>query len=88
MRGLLTYLADAALLEDCVTGRRRPVAMEAGYAEAERAYLELRTEPGAPVLVVVVGRIEVRPTMEGDGLIETVVVDRLVEAFPDADCAN
>lgn len=86
MRGLFTYMADAALFEDCVTGTRYPVAMEAGYLELEQVYLEQRTEPGAPLLVTFHGRIEPRPPMEGDGEIDTVVVKRFVAAFPGEDC--
>ena len=51
MRGLFTYMADAALFEDCASGQRYPVAMEADYISAERVYLEARSEPGAPLLV-------------------------------------
>ena len=86
MRGLFTYMADAALFEDCVSGNRYPVAMEAGYLELERAYLEQRREPGAPLLVTIQGVIEPRPPMEGDGEIATVVVKRFIAAFPGADC--
>ena len=39
-RGRFTYMADAALFEDCGSGLRFPVAMEADYLAAERAYLE------------------------------------------------
>ena len=88
MRGLFTYMADAALFEDCVSGHRSPVAMEAGYLELERAYLELRREPGAPLLVTIQGSIEPRPPMEGDGEIDTVVVKRFEAAFPGEDCGG
>ena len=86
MRGLFTYMADAALFEDCVSGRRYPVAMEADYISVERAYLEARSEPGAPLLVVIRASIERRPAMEGDGEIDAIVVEGFEAAFPGEGC--
>jgi copper homeostasis protein (lipoprotein) len=86
MRGLFTYMADAAVFEDCVSGRRYPVAMEADYISVERAYLEGRSEPGAPLLVLIRARVEQRPPMEGDGEIDTVVVEGFEAAFPGDGC--
>ncbi len=88
MRGLFTYMADAAVFEDCVSGRRYPVAMEADYISVERAYLEARSEPGAPLLVLIRARVEQRPPMEGDGEIDTVVVEEFKAAFPGEDCSG
>jgi len=88
MLGLFTYMADAALFEDCVSGHRYPVAMEAGYIELERAYLEQRAAPGAPLLVRFHGGIEPRPPMEGDGEIDTIVVERFEAVHPGEDCSG
>lgn len=88
LKGLFTYMADAALFEDCSSGRRYPVAMEVGYLELERAYLEQRTEPGAPLLVLIRAGIEQRPPMEGDGEIDTLIVEAFEEAFPGEDCGG
>jgi len=86
MRGLFTYMADATLFEDCASGLRYPVAMEGGYLELERAYLEQRTEPGAPLLVLIRAGVEKRPPMEGDGEINTLIVEEFETAFPGEDC--
>ena len=88
MYGLFTYMADAALFEDCSSGRRYPVAMEAGYLELERAYLEQRTQPGAPLLVLIRARVEKRPPMEGDGELDTIVVEGFEAAFPGEHCSG
>jgi len=88
MHGLFSYMADAALFEDCVSGHRYPVAMEAGYIDLERAYLEQRTAPGAPLLVTFHGRVEPRPPMEGDGEIDTMVIDRFEAVHPGEDCSG
>ena len=85
-RGRFTYMADAALFEDCDSGLRFPVAMEADYLAAERAYLETRTEPGSAVLMTIEARLESRPPMEGDGLIEMIVIDRFIAAHPGESC--
>ncbi len=69
LTGMFVYMADAATFTDCATGRRVPVAMEGGYRELERAYLEKRTNPGQPLFVSVLGRIENKPKMEGSGTV-------------------
>jgi len=85
MTGAFTYLADAALFEDCRTGLRVPVAMEGDYLTLERAYLDARAEPAAPVLVTVQGDIALRPPMEGPDR-PILRVDRLHGLWPDETC--
>lgn len=84
--GELRYLADAALLTECLTGRRYPVAMEADWPAAERAYLATVDEPGGLLHVTFDGAIVERPPMEGDGSVPTVVVRRFIGAWPDQRC--
>lgn len=79
MRGLVTYMADAAVFVDCDTGERLPVAMEADYLALERAYLDNREAPGRPSMVIIDGYVAERPAMEGDGFQNVVIVDRFVE---------
>jgi len=86
LKGLFTYMADAAVFESCASGRRLPVAMEDDYLSAERAYLESTTEPGAPLLVTLVGHIARRPPMEGNDLVEMLVIDRFDSTHPGEDC--
>jgi copper homeostasis protein (lipoprotein) len=86
MRGMYVHMADAAMFRECLTGRRFPVAMEGASIDVERAYLETRREPGAEVLVSVVGRLAERPPMEGDGPVEMLVVDELAGAWPGETC--
>jgi copper homeostasis protein (lipoprotein) len=86
MEGEFVYLADAGLFTDCRTGARYPVAMEKDNAALERAYAAARTTPGAPVLVVLEGRFERRPRMEGDGTQETLIVEKFIETRPGGTC--
>jgi copper homeostasis protein (lipoprotein) len=51
MRGMYRYMADAASFEECLTGRRFPVAQEADNVALERAYREAATTPGDAILV-------------------------------------
>ena len=88
MRGYFTYMADAAIFEPCSGDDRFPVAMEADYISAERSYLEARAEAGAPLLMTVVGHLESRPPMEGDGLVDMLVIDRFVAVHSGKDCAD
>ena len=51
MRGMYSYMADAALFEECISGRRFQVAQEADNLALERAYLEAQRQPGEALLV-------------------------------------
>ena len=86
MRGMFTYLADAASFDECQTGRRLPVAMEGGYLDLERAYLAARAEPGKALMALVEGRIAMREPMEGPAPVPTLVVDRLLRVAPGEQC--
>ncbi len=86
MRGMYRYLADAALFEECLTGWRLPVSMEADNIALERAYLASGTPPGEPVLVNLEGRIGSRPGMEGDALVRSLVPVRFINIWPGANC--
>ena len=86
MAGMYEYLADAGWFTDCTSGKRAPVAMEADNAALERAYLGVREEPGAAVLVTLEGRIAGRPPMEGEGTREHLIVERFDQVWPGESC--
>jgi copper homeostasis protein (lipoprotein) len=86
MRGMFRYLADAGMFHECLTGRRMPVVQETDNAALERAYAGARSEPGAPLLVNLEGRIARRAPMEGAGMVDTLVVERFINVWPGQDC--
>ena len=86
--GRFTYMADAAMFEDCSNGKRFPVAMEGAYIELERAYLDSRDEPGKPVVVVVEGRFLERPSMEGNHNIVSLIVDSFIAVSDEKSCVS
>ncbi len=86
MSGMYSYMADAAVFTECLTGARYPVAMEADNVALERAYMQAPHEPGAPVRVTLEGQLAQRPKMEGAGTQLTLVVDRFVGIWPDDPC--
>jgi uncharacterized lipoprotein YbaY/heat shock protein HslJ/uncharacterized lipoprotein NlpE involved in copper resistance len=83
--GEFVYFADAAVFTECRTGLRFPVAMEGDYLALERAYLDARPEPMAPVVVTVKGDIDMREGMEG-GLRQILQVDRFDGVWPGLTC--
>jgi uncharacterized lipoprotein YbaY len=80
LQGVYSYLADAGTFIDCATGQRMPVAQEGDNAALEAAYSKVQTAPGAMVLAVVDGWVEMRTPMEGKAR-PTLVVYRLVEVL-------
>jgi copper homeostasis protein (lipoprotein) len=79
-------MADAGLFTDCASGQRLPVATEGDNAALEAAYSKARPAPGAPVLAVVDGRVELRLPMEGPQRKPTLIVERFVEVVPGSGC--
>ncbi len=86
MRGMYSYMADAALFKECLTGRRMPVAMEGDNVALERAYLKAQRRPGEELLIEVEGHIAQRPAMEGDETVESLVVDHFIGVWPRETC--
>jgi copper homeostasis protein (lipoprotein) len=86
MRGMYRYMADAALFEECLSGRRFRVAQEADNIALERAYLEAQRQPGEALLVSLQGRITERPAMEGDSMVLTVVPEHFIGVWPGETC--
>ncbi len=91
LSGMYRYMADAALFDECLTGRRLPVAFVADNIALERDYLELLEatgrEPGEPVLAELAGRVSRLPPMEGDGLVPMLEPLRFIALHPDESCA-
>jgi copper homeostasis protein (lipoprotein) len=87
MRGMYRYMADAALFDECLSGRRFQVAQEADNIALERAYLEAQRQPGEELLVSLQGRITERPAMEGDTMVLTVVPEHFIGVWPGEICA-
>ena len=84
--GLFSYLADAGRMTICLTAQNLPVAQEGDNAALERAYVERRTAPGAPLFVTVTGRFVERPRPDGKTRQLTLVVDTFERAWPGEPC--
>lgn len=84
--GMFRYMADAALFRDCRDGRSFPVAMEGAYIELERAYLNSGIEAGGELFTRVTGRLQQRPTMEGNMSEVNLIVDILQSIDADGSC--
>jgi len=90
--GFYRYMADAAVFDECLTGRRLPVAFVEDNIALERAYLDLQETsdlaPGEPVLAELLGRIALLPPMEGDGVVPTLEPLRFIDLHPGETCPS
>jgi heat shock protein HslJ len=86
LRGMVTYLADAARFADCMTGQSLPVAMEGAWPAVEAAYLEGRPGPGEGLMATLEGSVVERPRVEGEGTEPTLVVARFIAVWPMQTC--
>jgi len=88
VRGMYSYMADAALFRECQSNRRFEVAPEGDNAAVEAAYLALRREPAEELLLEMDARFVRRAPMEGQGLREAVVPERLAGFWPGESCGQ
>jgi uncharacterized lipoprotein YbaY/heat shock protein HslJ len=84
----MVYLADAARVIECLTGRSYPVAPEGDVVKMQRAYREDVKAPGARLFVTFEGSIAERPRTDGAGLEPSIVVARFIHAWPNQHCGR
>ncbi len=83
--GMMTYMADAAVFEECRTGRIYPVVMDGDFLALEQAYLADQAPAGAPLYVNVEGSFLMRPAMAGPDQ-RSLVVNQFVRTRPGITC--
>jgi copper homeostasis protein (lipoprotein) len=88
MTGLFRYMADAPVFTECGTGKRWPVAMEGAYRDLEAAYLQARRQPGEDLMSQVVGRVALRPSLDGGQPAPALVVERYIGVRPGETCGE
>ena len=86
LQGMYRQMADAGIFEECLSGLQLPVATEGAHAALEAAYVRVRTEPGAPVLARLSGRIVNRYSMAGESTRDTLIVDSVDDLAPNESC--
>jgi heat shock protein HslJ/uncharacterized lipoprotein NlpE involved in copper resistance len=82
LRGMMSYMADAARFKECLSGRSYPVALEKDFAAMEQAYREQAQTPGAELMVQLEAGIRSRRKPDVDTTKPTVVVERFIRAWP------
>jgi copper homeostasis protein (lipoprotein) len=86
MCGLYSYMADAGLFQECLTGWRLPIAQSGDNAALEAAYSKFIREPGEILLVNLEGTIAVCPKIEGEGTQPTLIVEHFGQIWPGETC--
>ncbi len=88
MRGMYSYMADAAVFRECRTQIKMPVAPSPETAALEKAYLGVRKVPGEELLVSLDGQIAMQPAADGAAARPTLVVEHLTKVWSGASCAT
>lgn len=86
--GMYRYLADAATLEECLTGQQYPVLIEGEHLAVEQAYLEARSKPGEAVFLSFDGEFVMRAPEPGIPEREHIRVTGLRQFWPGQTCAS
>jgi len=88
LRGMYRYLADAASLTECITGKRWPVLIEGAHLALERAYLAQRIQPGSLLLVALTASFVWREPEPGLRPREMLRVEEFEGLWPGETCAG
>ncbi|PID59621.1 MAG: hypothetical protein CR986_04970 [Ignavibacteriae bacterium] len=75
--GYFTYFADAALFVDSENNQKYSVAMEGDYINLEKEYLK-NFAGGEKAFITVKAKIEKRNKMEGEGKIDFLIIEKLL----------
>lgn len=86
MRGMLRGPAGAVTFEECLTGRRYPVAREGDVAALEQAYEDAASGPDEPLLVSFEGALLPRQAVDREPETASLVVRRFIGAWPGGHC--
>lgn len=84
MRGMYSYVADAAVFKTCSTGQIVSVAHEKENLELEQAYLNTKRIDNQPVMALIEGEIVQRPNMEGN--LSTLVIHKFLRVDSSQNC--
>jgi heat shock protein HslJ/uncharacterized lipoprotein NlpE involved in copper resistance len=87
LRGMYTYMADAATFNECLTGKRYPVLPEGEHAALQRAYLSTRGAPGELIAAIVSARFVERAPEPGQLPREHLLIEGFERVLPGATCA-
>ena len=88
VQGMYSYMADAGMFTECLSGASFPVVMEAENAALERAYLNTPHGQAEPVLVSLEARLKTRPRYGGIGYEEAIVPVRFIDIRPGIACSG
>lgn len=87
LRGNYRYLGSVGTFEDCTTREQWRVSQEGDHVALEEVYVDTAAELGAPLLVLLEGGIDRRPSPDG-GEETMLIVARFVRSWPGETCAR
>ncbi|MDH3201461.1 MAG: hypothetical protein OEM15_11270 [Myxococcales bacterium] len=88
LTGNYSHAGAIGTFQDCTTGERWLVAHEGENGALEEAYLDSKVSLGSPLLVIVEGGIDLRPSLDGPGDETMLIVARFVETRPTEVCPS
>lgn len=84
--GLFRHLAEAPSFQDCASGRTVSVEMSGAYPDLQRSYLRMQRISGEALMAQVRGSLKMQESLEGDGPVPTLHVDKALGFRPGVTC--
>lgn len=88
MRGVYSYIADAGLFKECLTGQQWPVVQLADNRELERQYLDMQSKPNQSLFVTFDGALIAQENPDTAELNTAVIVQSFKGIWPVESCAE
>lgn len=86
VRGMVSFLADRALITECLTGRVYPLSTSQEFPTLEAAYLAAGVAQGTPLMSSFEGRVLEAGEEGDDETGPTIVVNRFTGVWPEETC--
>ena len=88
MSGMYSYMADAAIFRECITGLKYSITFEEDNLALERAYLKVQKTAGESLKVQLDGKIVLRKGMDSNVLEPTLLVKKFINIIPKEVCQH
>ena len=86
LSGAYTYMADAGIFKECITGQTYSIEASRDAIQLERTFLDAQSKNIPITLAIIQGEIQQRPNMGGN--LSTLIVHQFIRFESKAKCKN
>ena len=88
MHGMYSYMADASIFQECITGMNFNVAFKEDSLWLERAYMQAKKVQAQKLKVYIEGRLLLDKGEDNKVNVPTLIVEKFIKILPKERCQN